>query len=105
MSKLTGGELVVRTFQRAGVDAAFVLHGAHIDGIFQACRKLGVRLVDVRHESAAGFAAEAYARVRRSLGVAVVTAGPGFTNIVTSMANAMEDKTPVLYIAGSAHLV
>ncbi|HWM67666.1 MAG TPA: thiamine pyrophosphate-binding protein [Steroidobacteraceae bacterium] len=103
-SQVTGGDAVIAALVRSGVDTVFALHGAHIETLFRACGEQSVRLVDVRHESSAGFAAEAYARVRRSLGVAVVTAGPGFTNVITSMANAFEDQTPVLYLAGSAHL-
>jgi acetolactate synthase I/II/III large subunit len=103
-SKLTGGDAVIDGLVRSGVDTVFALHGAHIESLFRASAERSVRLVDVRHESSAGFAAEAYARVRRSLGVALVTAGPGFTNVITSIANAFEDQTPVLYVAGSAHL-
>jgi TPP-dependent 2-oxoacid decarboxylase len=103
-SKVTGGDAVITAVVRSGVDTVFALHGAHIEALFRASADRSVRLVDVRHESSAGFAAEAYARVRRGLGVAFVTAGPGFTNVMTSIANAFEDKTPVLYVAGSAHL-
>jgi acetolactate synthase-1/2/3 large subunit len=103
-SKATGGDAVIAALVRSGVDTVFALHGAHIEALFRASAEQSVRLVDVRHESSAGFAAEAYARVRRSLGVAVVTAGPGFTNVITSIANAFEDQTPVLYVTGSAHL-
>ena len=103
-SKVTGGDAVIAAVVRSGVDTVFALHGAHIEALFRASAEKSVRLVDVRHESSAGFAAEAYARVRRGLGVAFVTAGPGFTNVMTSIANAFEDKTPVLYVTGSAHL-
>ena len=103
-STVTGGDAVMAAVVRSGVDTVFALHGAHIEALFRASAERSVRLIDVRHESSAGFAAEAYARVRRGLGVAFVTAGPGFTNVMTSIANAFEDKTPVLYVTGSAHL-
>jgi acetolactate synthase-1/2/3 large subunit len=61
-------------------------------------------ILDTRHEVAAGHAAEGYARAADRLGVALVTAGPGFTNVVTSIANAFLDRTPVLYISGAAGL-
>ncbi|MFC8519400.1 thiamine pyrophosphate-binding protein [Streptomyces sp. NPDC057257] len=104
MATATGSALVVRTLQRAGVDVAFALPGAHIDGILQDALDAKLRVVDVRHEVNAGHAAEGFARVTGSLGVAVVTAGGGFTNVLTSIANAHLDRTPVLYIAGSGPL-
>ncbi len=104
MAKVTGGELVVRTLVKAGVKNIFGLHGAHLETIFQACLDHKIPITDTRHEVAAGHAAEAYARSTRGLGVAMVTAGPGFTNVITSLANAYLDRTPVLYITGSSGL-
>jgi acetolactate synthase-1/2/3 large subunit len=101
MAMISGGELAVRQLSKAGVEMLFGLHGAHIDTIFQACRDHHLPIVDTRHEAAAGHAAEGYARAGRRLGVALVTAGGGFTNVVTSIANAYLDRTPVLYITGS----
>jgi acetolactate synthase-1/2/3 large subunit len=102
MAMITGGELLVRTLMKAGVKDIFGLHGAHLETIFQSCLDHRIPITDVRHEVAAGHAAEGYARAGRRLGVAMATAGPGFTNIVSSIANAYLDRTPVLYIAGSA---
>ncbi|MFM9555178.1 acetolactate synthase-1/2/3 large subunit [Streptomyces sp. cf124] len=104
MAPATGSGLVVRTLQRAGVNVAFGLPGAHIDPVLQEAKDAKLRVVDVRHEMNAGHAAEGYARVTGDLGVAVVTAGGGFTNVLTSIANAYLDRTPVLYIAGSGPL-
>jgi acetolactate synthase-1/2/3 large subunit len=104
MTTITGGELVVRTLLTANVRHVFGLHGAHLETIFQALAQHRVPIIDTRHEVAAGHAAEGYARATRTLGVAMVTAGPGFTNAVTSMANAYLDRTPVLYLSGSAAL-
>ncbi len=101
---MNGGDLVVRTLMAAGVDKLFGLHGAHIDTVFQAALDHRLQIVDTRHEAAAGHAAEGYARAGRRLGVALVTAGGGFTNVLTSIANASFDRTPVLYIAGSGAL-
>lgn len=104
MTTITGGELLVRTLLGAKIRHVFGLHGAHLETLFQSLAQHGVRIVDTRHEAAAGHAAEGYARAARTLGVAMVTAGPGFTNAVTSMANAYLDRTPVLYLSGSAAL-
>ena len=102
MALVSGGELLVRTLMKAGVKTVFGLHGAHLESIFQSCLDHHIPVVDTRHEVGAGHAAEGYARAGRRLGVAMVTAGPGFTNVVTSIANAFLDRTPVLYLAGSA---
>ncbi len=98
----TGGSHVVEQLQRHGVRTVFGLHGAHLDSLFQACRTDGVRVIDTRNEMSAGHAAEGYARVSGTLGVAFVTAGGGFTNAMTSLANAKLDRTPVLYLTSSA---
>ena len=92
MGRISGGDLLVRTLQRAGVEQLFGLHGAHVDPIFQACLDRNLPILDTRHEVAAGHAAEGYSRAADRLGVALVTAGPGFTNVVTSIANAFLDR-------------
>lgn len=104
MSKVSGGELFVRTLQQAGVDVLFTLHGGHLDSIYQACHGRPIRLIDTRHEAAAGHAADAYSRVSGKLGVAIVTAGPGFTNVLTAMASAYLDCIPMLIVAGAPPL-
>jgi len=104
MALISGGEILVRALVAAGVETLFGINGAHVDGIYQAALDHGLPVVDTRHEMNAGHAAEGYARVRNSLGVAVLTAGGGFTNGLTSMANAHLDRTPVLYLAGSGPL-
>lgn len=104
MASVSGGELVVRGLRKAGVEKLFALHGANIDAIFQSCLDHDLPIIDTRHEMNAGHAAEGYARVTQGLGVALVTAGGGMTNVVTSMANALLDRTPVLYLCGSGML-
>jgi acetolactate synthase-1/2/3 large subunit len=104
MTASTGGQMVIDALKRAGVDVAFGINGAHVDSIYQAALDDGFRIVDVRHEMNAGHAAEGYARVRGDVGVAIVTAGGGFTNAVTAMADAYLDRTPVVFITGSGPL-
>ncbi len=104
MGMMTGGELTVRTLMAAGVEHIFGLHGAHIDSIFQACIDYGLPIIDTRQEAGAGHAAEGYARAGRRMGVALVTAGGGFTNVLTPITNAFLDRTPVLFITGSGAL-
>lgn len=101
MDKMTGGALLARTLRAAGVTDVFSLHGGHLDAFLIACADHGIRLTDTRHEASAGHAAEAYARATGKVGVAVVTAGPGFTNAYTAIANAYLDRMPVLFIVGA----
>jgi acetolactate synthase-1/2/3 large subunit len=101
MNQITGGALLARTLQAAGVDEVFSLHGGHLDAFLIACADHGIRLTDTRHEASAGHAAEAYARSTGKIGVAVLTAGPGFTNAYTALANAYLDRMPVLFVVGA----
>ena len=98
--KINGGEMIVRVLEQEGVKQVFALHGGHIDPIFQACLKHNIRIIDTRHEQAAGHMADGWARVTGKIGVAMVTAGPGVTDIVTAVANAYVDSVPMLVIGG-----
>jgi acetolactate synthase I/II/III large subunit len=97
-----GGTAVVRALQELGVDHLFTLTGGHIFPILDGAHQLGVRIVDVRHEQTAGFAAEGWARLTRKLGVAAITAGPGVTNAMSAIAQAGFNGAPVLALAGRA---
>ena len=104
MADLTGGHLVARTLKQAGVGHIFTLCGGHILPIYDGCLTEDIAVVDMRHEQAAAHAADAYARLTRNIGVAVVTAGPGVTDAVTGVANAYSARSPVLLIGGAAPL-
>lgn len=99
-----GGELLARALRDAGVRDVFALHGGHLDAFWTACDRHGLRLIDTRHEAAAGNAADGYARVTGRLGVAVVTSGPGFANAFAALPNAMTDGVPLLLVAGAPPL-
>ena len=99
-----GGVLVAEALGDAGVELVFSLNGGHVGPIYDACIDRRIRIVDVRHEEAAGHMAHAYSRVGRHMGVAVVSAGPGVTNIVTAVANAYQAGAPLLVIGGKAPL-
>lgn len=101
-SKRHGGELVARVFKSHGVENIFTLPGGHVSPIAVASDKLNIKVVDVRHEATAVFAADASARISGIPGVAVVTAGPGLTNTVTAIKNAQMAESPVVVIAGAA---
>ncbi|MGH7391880.1 MAG: thiamine pyrophosphate-binding protein [Candidatus Rokuibacteriota bacterium] len=102
MADLSGGDLVARVLRQAGVGHVFTLCGGHVLPIYDGCVSEGLRVIDVRHEQAAAHAADAYARLTRNVGVAVVTAGPGVTDAVTGVANAYSARSPVLLVGGAA---
>ena len=104
MADLTGGQLVARTLRQAGVGHLFTLCGGHILPIYDGCLTEGVRVIDCRHEQAAAHAGDAYARLTRGIGVAVVVPGPGVTDAVTGVANAYAARSPLLLIGGAAPL-
>ncbi len=99
---MTGGELVAKTLKQAGVNHIFTLCGGHILPIYDGCLTHGIQIIDVRHEQAAAHAGDAYARLTRNIGVAVVTAGPGVTDAVTGVVNAYAARSPLLLIGGAA---
>ena len=91
---------IARFLQARGVDRVFGLQGGHIQPIWDHAHRLGIRIVDVRHEVAAVHMAHAHAELTGGLGVVMVTAGPGVTNTVTGVANASLARAPVLVIGG-----
>ena len=96
------GELIALALKRAGVSHLFTLNGGHIWPMLMGATEHGIRLIDVRHEQSAAFAAEGWAKVTREVGVAAVTAGPGVTNSVTALAQAQGGDSPLLVIGGRA---
>jgi acetolactate synthase I/II/III large subunit len=101
---LQGGRLAARAVAAAGVDVLFTLSGGHVMPIYEGCRHEGLRVVDLRHEQSAAHAAEAWGRVRRRCGVALVTAGPGVTGTVTAVANCLAAQTPLVVLGGARPL-
>src|SRR5215472_6668368 len=91
---------IARFLTARGVDRIFGLQGGHIQPIWDHVARQGIRIIDVRHESAAVHMAHAHAELTGMLGVAMATAGPGVTNTVTAMCNASLARAPVLLIGG-----
>ena len=102
MAQIDGGDMVARMLKREGIDVIFTLSGGHIQNIYDGCLDEGIDIIDTRHEQVAGHAAEAYSRLTGKCGVAVVTAGPGVTDIVTAAATAYQNGSPMLIIGGAA---
>jgi thiamine pyrophosphate-dependent acetolactate synthase large subunit-like protein len=95
----TGAQLLVEGLEAAGVDVVFGLPGVHNLAAWEALRESPVRLVGVRHEQAAVYAADGYARVSGRLGVALVTTGPGAANTLGACGEAWASRSPVLVVA------
>ena len=97
-----GGELALAPLRAAGVAELFTLSGGHIFPLLDAAVKADVRIVDVRHEQTAAFAAEGTAKLTRRPGVAALTAGPGVTNGMSALATARFNGSPVVVLGGRA---
>jgi len=101
---ISGGHLVAKALKAEGIDVIFTLCGGHIIDIYDGCLDEGIEVLDVRHEQVAAHAADGYARVTGRPGCAVVTAGPGTTDAVTGVANALRAESPMLLIGGQGAL-
>ena len=99
-----GGELALAALRPFGIDTLFTLSGGHVFPFYDAAVKRDppVRIVDVRHEQTATFAAEGHARLTRGPGLAVLTAGPGVTNGVSAVVQARFNGSPVVVLGGRA---
>ncbi len=98
----TAGRLVGEALSKEDVRVVFTLCGGHILPIYEGCLDQGIRVIDVRHEQTAAFAADAWARVTGTPGVAAVTAGPGVCNSLTAIVNARNSDSPIVVLGGQA---
>src|ERR1043166_8163565 len=101
-TRLHGGRLVSATLKAHGVTHLFTLSGGHLFSIYDGCRHDGIAIVDTRHEQAAAFAAEGWAKVTRQPGVCALTAGPGVTNGMSALGSAQQNNSPMLVLGGRA---
>jgi acetolactate synthase-1/2/3 large subunit len=97
-----GGDLALGVLRGYGVAEMFTLSGGHVFPLYDAAQRTGVRIVDVRHEQTAVFAAEGTAKLTRRPGLAVLTAGPGVTNGVSAVTSAYFNGSPVVVLGGRA---
>jgi acetolactate synthase-1/2/3 large subunit len=98
--QLTGAQALIKSLEREGVDTIFGLPGGAILPVYDPILDSSIRHILVRHEQGAGHMAEGYALATGKPGVAMVTSGPGATNIVTPIGNAHMDSTPLIVITG-----
>jgi thiamine pyrophosphate-dependent acetolactate synthase large subunit-like protein len=95
----TGAEQLVAGLERAGVTVVFGLPGVHNLPAWEALRRSSIRLIGVRHEQAAAYAADGYARATGEVGVALVTTGPGAANTLAATGEAWASHSPIVVIA------
>ncbi len=100
-----GGDIIGEVLSRRGIKHLFTLCGGHISPILVGAKRCGIRVVDMREEVNAVFAADATARLTGNVGVAAVTAGPGVTNTITAIKNAQMAESPVLLFGGATATV
>jgi acetolactate synthase-1/2/3 large subunit len=97
-----GGRLVARALKSRGVSHLFTLSGGHLFSIYDGCKAEGIEVVDTRHEQAAAWAAEGWAKATRTPGVCALTAGPGVTNGMSAVAGAKFNRSPLVVLGGRA---
>lgn len=102
---MDGGTRVAEVLRAHGVPFLFTLCGGHISPILVGAKRVGIRVVDVRHEVNAVFAADAVGRLTGIPGVAAVTAGPGVTNALTALKNAQMAQSPLVLLGGATATV
>ncbi len=102
---MNGGTIIAHMLREEGVLHVFTLCGGHVSPILVGCKNDGIRVIDCRNEVTAVFAADASARMTGIPGVAVVTAGPGVTNSMTALVNALHAQSPLVLLGGAAATV
>jgi thiamine pyrophosphate-dependent acetolactate synthase large subunit-like protein len=102
---INSGDIIGQVLRQRGVKFLFTLCGGHISPILTGAKKEGIRVIDVRDEVNAVFAADAVGRLTGVPGVAAVTAGPGVTNSLTALKNAQMAQTPLILLGGAAPTV
>ena len=97
---MTAADVLVEELQSRGVQFVATLNGHGLDPFYLACRRAGMRMIDVRNEQAAGYMAEVAGRLSRSVGVCAVSGGVAHANALTGVLNAHFDGAPMLLITG-----
>lgn len=102
MGTLDGGHLAAEMLVREGVRVVFSVSGGVLNPLYRACEGHGIRIVHTRHEAAAAFMADGWARTTGQPGVVVTTLGPGVTNVVTGVFTAFRATSPIVVLAGQS---
>src|SRR5579864_982340 len=102
MANITGSEILAKCLKKEGIEDLFFIMGGPMLLAEATCVKEGIRMIDVRHEQAAAFMCQAYSRLLQKPSVCMAASGPGVTNLITGIANAMIDCCPVVAVGGSS---
>ncbi|MCL5986067.1 MAG: biosynthetic-type acetolactate synthase large subunit [Actinobacteria bacterium] len=100
MSKISGAQALIKSFENEGVKVIFGFPGGRVLPIYDVLFDSNIRHILVRHEQCAAHAADGYARATGKVGVCMATSGPGSTNLMTGIANAYMDSIPIVAITG-----
>lgn len=103
MAEIDGARLVARCLKQQGIDELFGVVGVPVTGIALAAPGEGIRYVGMRHEQAAGYAAQAISYLKGRIGACIVVSGPGMTNAISALGNAWANCWPMLLIGGSSN--
>ena len=96
----TCSEIVARTLKEAGIRTTFGIPGGEVVDLIEACRREDISFILTRHEAAAAFMADVIGQITRRPGVCISTLGPGATNLLSGVANAYLERSPLLAISG-----
>lgn len=102
MAELDGGQLVAEMLVREKVRYVFSVSGGVLNPVYDACEERGIQIIHTRHEAAAAFMADGWARTTGDPGVVLTTLGPGVTNVVTPIFTALRATSPIVVLAGQA---
>jgi 2-hydroxyacyl-CoA lyase 1 len=103
MAEIDGATLVARCLKQQGIDELFGVVGVPVTGIAAAAPGEGIRYIGMRHEQAAGYAAQTMSYLKGRIGACIVVSGPGMTNAITAFGNAWSNCWPMLLIGGSSN--
>ena len=103
MKRIDGGYLVAESLKSEGIKYIFSVSGGVLNPIYQACEDIGIQIIHTRHEAAAVFMADGWARTTGNPGVVLTTLGPGLTNVITGIFTAHLATTPIIVISGQAN--
>src|SRR4030043_273254 len=101
--KIKGAEILIKALQKEGAEVIFGYPGGQVLPIFDVLYDTQIRFILTRHEQAAAHAADGYARATGKVGICMATSGPGATNLVTGIATAYMDSTPMLAITAQVN--
>jgi acetolactate synthase-1/2/3 large subunit len=104
VTMMKGAEALMRSLEKEGVEIVFGLPGGANLPIYDALVDAKIRHILVRHEQSAAHMADGYARIKRRAGVCFATSGPGATNLITGIATAYADSSPMVAVTGQVPL-